>query len=265
MDDHLQQLGHVGFAWIREGVADAEQAFEVAHALVNARCAADGVAALRLIGDFVLPPPGGQESRAFQTLHFDFGIPVDPKVDHDVGCYTGLYIPQGFGRVSAVTRLVPLARLLAQRAWPCESELLDRLVAYGKTHGAWNDDQGYVEGGLARVVEAAAGAPALPSVKVDVGFLCGTEFDSIEAELRFFERHSLRVDGVQVEVPLSQGELLVFDNLAVAHGRRGTRRPAELHQWVFGETLGVARQRELRSHLLACFQTPASGDHTGTD
>jgi alpha-ketoglutarate-dependent taurine dioxygenase len=95
--------------------------------------------------------------------------------------------------------------------------------------------------------------------------LCGTEFDSIEAELRFFERHSLPVDGVQVEVPLSQGEMLVFDNLAVAHGRRGTRRPAEVHQWVFGEALGVARQRELRSRLLACFQTPASGDRTGAD
>jgi hypothetical protein len=149
VDDHLQQLGQGGFAWIRDGLADAAEAFEVARALVDARRAADGMAALRLVGDFVLPPPDSQKSRDFQTLHFDFGIPVDPQVDHDIGRYSGLYIPMGFGRVSAVTRLVPLARLLAQRAWTCESELLARLVGYGKTHGAWADDQGYVEGSLA--------------------------------------------------------------------------------------------------------------------
>lgn len=236
MDGHLRELERRGFAWVRGDLLDAEEAFELAHGLVDARCAADGGAAIRLVGDFVLPPPDGQNSRDFQTLHFDFGVPLDPKVEQDVGRYTALYIPKGFGQVSAVTRLVPLAPLLGQRAWPSQSELLARLVAYGRTHGAWNDDQGYVEGSLARVVEAAAGVPALPSVKVDADFLCGTEFDSLDAELRFFARHSLRVDEVQIEVPLSPGELLVFDNLAVAHGRRGSRRPGELHQWVFGES-----------------------------
>ena len=253
MDDHLRRLRQAGFAWIRDGLADAEAAFEVARALVDARCAADGVAEIRLVGDFVLPPPGGEESRDFQTLHFDFGIPVDPKVERDFGRYTALYIPDGFGASLAVTRLVPLARLLAQRDWPCEGELLARLVDYGRTHGACNDDQGYVEGSVARVVEAAAGAPALPSVKAAAGFLCGMEFDSLDGELRFFERHLLHVDEVQIEVPLSPGELLVFDNLAMAHGRRGVRRPGELHQWVFGETLGVARQCALRDYALAAF------------
>ncbi|HEY3946695.1 MAG TPA: hypothetical protein VGL78_15810 [Solirubrobacteraceae bacterium] len=243
--------------WVlRDGLVEAEEAFEVARALVNARCSADGRAALHVVGDFVLPPEEGRESREFQTLHFDFGVPLDPKVEQDVGRYTALYIPADFGRVSALTRLVPLARLLAQRAWPCESELLNRFVAYGKTHGAWNDDQGYVEGSLARVVEAAAGEPALPSVKIDAGFLCGMEFDSCDAKCRFFERHSLCVADVQIEVPLAPGELLVFDNLAFAHGRRGVRRPGELHQWVFGESLGVAQQRELRGDVLAAFGVP---------
>ena len=265
MDDHLRQLGQDGFAWIRDGLTDAAEALEVARALVDARRAADGAPALGLVGDFVLPPPDGQESRDFQTLHFDFGIPVDPQVDHDVGRYTALHIPMGFGHVSAMTRLVPLARLLPQRSWPGESELLARLVNYGRTHGAWADDQGYVEGSLARFVEAAAGAPALPSVKVDADFLCGMEFDGLDAELRFFQGHSLRVDEVQIEVPLSPGELLVFDNLAVAHGRRGVRRPGELRQWVFGETLGVAGQLELRGRVLAAFggsdgSAPASAE-----
>lgn len=255
MDEHLQQLELRSFVWIRRGLAAREQAFQAARALVDTRRAVDGLAPLSLIGDFVLPPPNGQSSRDFQTLHFDFGLPLDPKVERDLGLYTALHIPPGFRGASAATRLVPLAALLGQRTWPTQTALLARLIAYGKTHGAWNDDHGYIEGSLARVVEAAAGVPALPSVKVESGFLCGMEFDTLASELRFFERHGLSIDEVSIEVPLSSGELLVFDNLAVAHGRRGSRQAGELHQWVFGErNVGMARQREFRDHVLAAFR-----------
>jgi Taurine catabolism dioxygenase TauD, TfdA family len=257
VDGHVQQLGGQGFAWLRGSIEDCKEAFELARAVVGARSASDRAAALAVVGEFVLPPPDAQESRDFQTLHFDFGIPLDPKVKGDVGRYTALYIPKGFGPVSAVTRLVPLAALLRQRSWPSETDLLARLAAYGQTHGARNDDRGYVEGSLARVVEAAAGVAALPSVKAEANFRCGTEFAGYESEVRFFERHSLRVEAVQIKVPLSPGELLVFDNLAVAHGRLGTRRPGELRQWVFGESnVGMTRQRELRDHVLAGFRAP---------
>ncbi len=263
VDGHLQQLGQCGFAWVREPLADVEQAFDAARALVDARRAMDGPATLSLIGDFVLAPPDGGESREFQTLHFDFGLPLDPKVAHDVARYTALHVARSFGRSSAATRLVPLGALLSQRRWPSPAETLERLIAYGRTHGAWNDDRGYVEGSLARVVEAAAGAPALPSVKVQRDFLCGMEFDTLDAETHFFERHSLALAEVEIEVPLLPGELLVFDNLAVAHGRRGARQPGELHQWVFGErNLGVARQRKLRDLVLAAFRAPPSADST---
>jgi hypothetical protein len=259
VDGVLQQLAQLGFAWVRDDLGDSGRAFGVARALVEARGAVDRLPALSLLGDFVLPPPGGQPSRDFQTLHFDFGVPLDPRVEQAVGRYTALHVSKEVGRVSAATRLVPLAALLRQRAWPSETELVDRLVAYGKTHGAWNDDQGYVEGSLARLVDAAAGVPALPSVKDERGFLCGMEFDSLVSELRFFERHSLFIDEVVIEVPLAPGELLVFDNLALAHGRRGTRQPGELRQWIFGESnLPIARQRALRDHVLAAFHAPIS-------
>jgi len=259
VDDPLEQLEQLGFVWIRDAPADREQAFEAARALVDAREGVDGPAGLSLVGDFLLPPGDGEQSRAFQTLHFDFGVPLDPKVEVDVGRYTALHIPSRFGRVSAVTRLVPLTALLTQRGWCPQTELLARFSEYGKTHGAWNDDHGYIEGSLARIVEAAAGRPALPSVKIEAGFLCGMEFETLASELRFFERHSLSIDESAVEVSLGPGELLVFDNLAVAHGRRGTRQPGELHQWVFGECgAGIARQRELRDRVLAAFRAPAS-------
>jgi hypothetical protein len=259
VDGHPEQLAQRGYAWFRGGLGDTAEAYEVAHTLVHARCAADGQPPLGLIGDFVLPPRRGERSRDFQTLHFDFGLPLAPKVPQDVGRYTALFIPSGVLPVSAVTRLVPLSRLLAQRSWPTRAELAARLIRYGRTHGAFNDDQGYIEGSLARIVEAAAGAPALPSMKVDPDFLCGMEFDSLEAERGFFERHSLRLDEVQIDVPLSAGELLVFDNLALAHGRRGSRRPGELRQWVFGErSVAVGRQRELRDYVLSAFRARPS-------
>ena len=203
----------------------------------------------------MVPPLGGVATRDFQTLHFDFGLPLDPKVDQEIARYTALYVPADVVDVQAVTRLVPLVALLGQRSWPPPAELVARLTAYGRTHGAWDDNQGYVEGSLARLVEAAAGecSPFLPSVKVQPGFLCGLEFDSLAGELAFFERHGLRIHDVEITVALQPGELLVFDNLAVAHGRRGTRQPGELRQRVFGHSLRPADQKKLRDDVLTAF------------
>ena len=257
MDDQVAQMNDRGFVWIRSGFASSEKAFDAAHALIYGCCAANALPELAVIGDFVLPPIDGRQTREFQTLHFDFGLPLDPKLDQDVARYTALHIPRGVGSVSAVTRLVPLDGLLSQRTWPSSAELLNGMIAYGRTHGAWDDARGYVEGSLARVVEgAAASSPCLPSVKAEPGFLCGTEFDSLRSEVAFFEQHGLRVEDVEVELHVRPGELLVFDNLALAHGRRGTRGPGELRQRVYGhKRLGRAAQRELRDRVLSAFHT----------
>ena len=53
--------------------------------------------------------------------------------------------------------------------------------------------------------------------------------------------------------PCSPVSCCCFDNLAVAHGRRGTRQPGELRQRVFGHHLKPTVQRELRDHVLAAF------------
>jgi len=255
--DQEAQLNDRGFVWIRNPFPTLDEAFDTACALIDACCAADGLADLAVIGDFVLPPIDGEATRGFQTLHFDFGLPLEPKLEQDVARFTALHIPRGIGSVSAVTRLVPLAALLSQRSWPPLPELLGALIAYGRTHGAWDDARGYVEGSFARVVEgAAANSPRLPSVKADPGFLCGTEFDSLRSEVTFFDQHGLRVSEVEVEVDLQPGELLVFNNLALAHGRRGARQPGELRQRVYGHRrLSPAAQCELRDRVLTAFDT----------
>jgi hypothetical protein len=253
--DLTRELNSFGFARIAGPLRTTQEADGISNALVDACRLRRCLPPLSIIGDFVIPPPNAKEARDFQTLHFDFGLPLDPKIEQEVARYTALYVPIDVEGVEAVTRLVPLIALLGQRSWPPPGELVDRLTSYGRTHGAWDDDRGYVEGSLARIVEGATArsSPFLPSVKIEPGFLCGLEFDSLAAEHAFFARHGLCIHDVEISVDLQPGELLVFDNLALAHGRRGTRKPGELHQRMFGHRLRPAAQKKVRDGVLAAF------------
>jgi Taurine catabolism dioxygenase TauD, TfdA family len=247
-------LRESGFVWIRSAFAIPAEAFAVSKEVIDECTGSNGHEALSVIGDFILAPRDGEATRDFQTLHFDFGIPVRPLRAKDVARYTALFIPRSSVGVTAATRLVPLEALLGQRAWPDPATLLKNLMAYGESHGAWDDTEGYCEGSLARLVEAAAGAARLPSVKSTPEFLCGMEFGTVAGEVNFFKRLNLDVGAVEVEIPLRPGDLLVFDNLTLAHGRRGRRRPGELHQRVYGHRLlRPAAQRALRDSFLAAF------------
>lgn len=210
---------------------------------------------LVVIGDFVIPPADGPPSRDFQTLHFDFGLPLAPRAAADVARFTALYVTPDAPPSDAITRLVPIRALLADRRWPSRDQLIRRFVRYGRSHGAWKDADGYIEGSLARIIEAAVGRqPVLPSVKQRPEFLCGTEFASLAAEAGFFAQRDLQLEMVEIEICLRPGELLVFDNIAFAHGRRGTRRPGELGQRVFGHrALSVDKQLQLRERFLTAF------------
>ncbi len=229
-------------------------------------------ASLDVVGDFVVPPLGGPPSRHFQTLHFDFGLPLVPVEPGDVARFTALHIPATITSASALTRLLPLAALLGARTWSSRDELVRRFAAYGNSHGAWDSTRGYIEGSLARIVEAALGRiPVLPSVPSDPDFLCGTEFSALDDESRFFAERAVPIESALIEVRLLPGDLLVFDNLALAHGRRGARQPGELHQRVFGHrALAVPGQLKIRDRVLDAFaartrSAPSSANEMADD
>jgi hypothetical protein len=234
----------------------AEAAFDLAERLVTASAGRR----LDVVGQYVVPPPGDPPTRPFQTLHVDFGLPLVPVRPRDIATHTALHVPPDAPTEGAATLLVPLDDLLGQRSWPERDELVRRLETYGRTHGAWDDREGYVEGSLARLLEAADGGPALlPSVKEDPGFLCGLEFGDPDGETRHLAALGLDVDAVAVEVVLGRGDLLVFDNHAVGHGRRGRRLPGELHQRFFGvRSASVTDQLSVRDRLLDRFAAPGS-------
>jgi len=147
-----------GYAWIERDFQTPEHAFALARAVVAECCADEDSASLSVIGDFVIPPADRGPSRDFQTLHFDFGVPLEPSAEQDVALYTALHVPNCVEHVSASTRLVALSRLLSQRTWASRPQLVERLIRYGRTHGAWDDACGYAEGSLARIVEAVDGS-----------------------------------------------------------------------------------------------------------
>ena len=69
----------------------------------------------------------------------------------------------------------------------------------------------------------------------------------------FFTCFGLDVEAVQVEVPVSAGVLLVFENFVLADGRRGNRRLGELRQRFYGHRyLTPPVQRGLRDRFSRC-------------
>jgi hypothetical protein len=204
--DHARSLTEEGFTLIDARVASGSRAD--ATALPICRQAARlnrwpaGMPPLRVVGKFRIPE-GPAEAREFQALHFDFGLPLQPRLPRDLAHYTVLYVSAEMGRAEAFTRLVHLRKLLAQRSWPDAHTLVRRIAAYGESTGAWDPTQGYTEGILGRLIDAAHGGdPALPSVRATPDFLCGTEFAGADDENRFFASHGLDLKTAETAIRL---------------------------------------------------------------
>ena len=208
---------------------------------------AGGLPELRVVGAYLVPPPGAVQ-RSFQALHLDFGLPLGTGQPVDVARFTALFADPERGGSGTVTRIVPLAPLLAQRSWP------ERRVIAGRLARTASPDRS-VEGILGRIIEIADQGSSLTPLGTP-GFLCGTEFSSLAGEHSYFDRSGVPLEAVQRSVTLGRGELLMLDNLRTAHGRDGRRNPRELHQLFVGyPSLSQAQQQVLLDRVLAAFTT----------
>lgn len=248
-----RELLERGFVYSRARHADKPDAWKYAGEVFAAATEGDPVGIdmpeLDVVGEFTVPPAGALR-RDFQTLHIDFGLPVVSCEALDVARFTALYVDSRHPATTAVTRVVSLRALLGQRGWPDSRRLLANLRRYGRTDRA---RASYVEGILARLVEAADDCSTLPST-AEASFLCGMEFASVAEERAHFTSHGLELDSVEHRIMLSPGELLLFDNLATAHGRVGTRRVEELQQLCVGyRGLDVTSQSTILNRVLDAF------------
>jgi hypothetical protein len=247
------ELRAQGFVHLGGRYADKAAAWALAREIFASAAHRDPIARdmppLEIVGEFTVPPVGAVR-RNFQALHIDFGLPIDGCQAVDVARFSALHIDSGRLPSTAFTRIVPLRALLGQRAWPSRSDLLTRLRSY---QGGGHAGSSYIEGILARLVEAADGCRSLPSTG-EPGFLCGMEFTSLPDEKVHFAQHGLDLDSVERRILLRAGEVLLFDNLAIAHGRAGKRQPEELHQLCIGyRALDIPGQQAVLHSVLDAF------------
>jgi hypothetical protein len=244
-----------GFARVPGRWPDRLAAWQTAVAI--AACARDrdplcaGLPALEVVGEFTVPPQGLVQ-RDFQALHIDYGLPKLGGPPVAVSRFTALYLDPGRAGSGSATRIVPLRPLLGQRSWPARAVICERLC-----RDAGEDS--LVEGILARIVESADQSRDLPPQDTD-GFACGLEFATLAEERRYFAEHGLHLRAAEEELVLSSGELLLFDNLLTAHGRRGRRHSGELHQLCIGfPSLDLPGQTMLLDRILTAFDAPSGG------
>jgi hypothetical protein len=205
----------------------------------------DGMPDLQVVGEFTVPPPEAFQ-RPFQALHIDFGVPLAGEVPVDVARFTALLRGAREDGPGAITRLLPLRRLLAHQTWADREVIAQRLSRTATLDRT-------VEGILGRIIEVAREGHQL--VPLDApGHLCGMEFDSLEHEQSFFYESGLPLTQVEEQVFLRPGEMLVIDNLRTAHGRSGLRNANELHQLFVGySTLHAEDQQLLLDRVLSAF------------
>src|SRR4051794_19561819 len=129
VDDGPGELARRGLTHVKRTFATPEDAWQFARGFVDD----DGMdAPIEVIGNFVIPPPEGPSSRDFQTLHFDFGLPLVPIAPADVARLTALHVSVEVPSTTATTRFVPLRPLLNARRWPDPDELVSRFAIYGE-------------------------------------------------------------------------------------------------------------------------------------
>jgi hypothetical protein len=215
--------------------AEPQAAWAAAAPVVLGAAAEDDVVwprdELEILSTYTMPTSDSVQ-RDFQVLHIDFGVPLGLSPVVDVARYTVLHIDASAPGSGAITRLVPFRELSKLRTWPS----LDSLARALRDRPTDPDSS---EGVLARIIESADRSTALTDKRAP-GFLCGMEFDSLEAEYAFLEAHGLDVASVEHRVILRPGQAMIFDNLSCAHGRSGKRDELELHQRCLGST-GVSQ------------------------
>lgn len=188
-------------------------------------------------------PAADVEPSSFQSLHFDGGQPLFPRSIETLYLYTALYCPRSTANPRALTRLASIKCLLTRLSVGNKGLTIERLRAYGASHGSgwdWEGDSGNRISCFARVLDALTEVPRLtnfrqtPASEWYSASIAGNEFRTRSDEAEFYRSLGIRLEELEVEVVLRPGDLLILNNMKLVHGRCGKRRGEELHQLLYG-------------------------------
>lgn len=225
-----------------------------------------------------LPPRGGSTG-PFLAFHYDRGHVLFPEHPETIVAFVALYFPNWHPPGDATTRIVPLTRLLANGGCgDCET-VEKRLYDYALSHGSswdWDTTSGGRVSCFARVLDALAANHRLTNFKETpkdrwyVASRGGNEFDGYDDEVKFYESFGLDIQSAQTCIKLRPGDLLVLNNIATIHGRRGVRQRGEIDQYLLGKhNVPIQESAGIRSWLVdllsnGCRDLPDSTNRSST-
>jgi hypothetical protein len=182
----------------------------------------------------------------FQCLHFDYGLPILPRVDQTLYGIAALFMPPDIPGSHVTTRLLPLNKLSGASLSINSHASADRLKKYAAQHGDGWWKPTFVNTGrisiFLRFLDGLSGQPKF-SGYIDVdsakfirkcSLLSDSASDQWQREIELLREFGIDTAGTEQHIVLSSGDLLIFDNLSNVHGRLGRRSSREIWQMLFG-------------------------------
>lgn len=206
--------------------------------------AKDAVSRMQLAKLDLIPLCHEITSTGFQALHWDMGQPFEndqPQTMYTIGA---LYRPLGERNPNAKTRLVNIEHLCNQTNFGGQTVVSDKLHHYVQRYGdGWVEPSPHNTKRLAcfaRVLDAMQEPHQLCDEKESMIGQCFS-YDNkhdgafgFQQEADFFARYGVNLNAIEEQIEIRPGQMLIYDNLRIVHGRIGERKPKELFNFLFG-------------------------------
>ena len=181
---------------------------------------------------------------SYQVLHLDMGQPIISNIPQDMYLITALYREKAKSQTTAKTRIMNLLGFFKHSRWGNKKQIEKRLINYAQKYGdGWSYPEKFNTQRLAcfaRVVDAVADTTDLSQ---DIDKTMGQWFrdkerldvdESMKNEYEFYARKGINLGDYETFIQLKPGQVLLFDNTRVAHGRAGKRNAKEVWQIMYG-------------------------------
>lgn len=204
---------------------------------------------------------------SYQVLHLDMGQPIISDIPQDMYLVTALYRDKGKPQTLAKTRIMSLKGFFKDKKWGGKKQIEKRLIEYAQEYGdGWFYPVKVSTQRLAcfaRILDAVAGTTELSQ---DIAKTMGQWFrdkerlgadESMKNEYEFYAKRGINLAEFEEFIQLKPGQLLIFDNTRVTHGRAGKRQAREVWQIMYGVKDATSKDiNKFREHFVELLTDP---------